>query len=105
MGIHGPKDSGAGGQGGSLTSRQAIGARQREFRRFLDIALGSLSELSYLLLLSRDLNCLSGDKWGQLEALRHHAGRLTWGLYRSLSTQTVPLPRSPAALPKTSAQD
>ncbi len=53
-----------------------------EFRRFLDISLGSLSELSYILQLARDLEYLKPEDWGAVEALRDHAGRLTWGLYR-----------------------
>ena len=56
----------------------------REFRRFLDISLGSLSELSYILLLARDLGYLRREGWGELETLRDHAGRLTWGLYRAV---------------------
>jgi four helix bundle protein len=57
---------------------------QKEFCRFLNISLGSNSELCYLLLLARDLGYLKPEEWGELEALRDHAGRLTWGLYRSL---------------------
>lgn len=34
-----------------------------EFRRFLDIALGSLAELSYFALLARDLKFLSTEDW------------------------------------------
>ena len=71
----------------------------REFRRFLDMSLGSLSELSYFLLLSRDLGYLTGDEWGELEATRDNAGRLTWGLYRSITRKAAPLPCSPAARP------
>jgi four helix bundle protein len=56
----------------------------REFCRFLNISLGSISELSYVLLLGRDLEYLKAEEWGEIEALRDHAGRLTWGLYRSL---------------------
>ena len=56
----------------------------REFCRFLNISLGSISELSYVLLLARDLEYLRAEEWGETEALRDHAGRLTWGLYRSL---------------------
>jgi four helix bundle protein len=54
----------------------------RKFCRFLDISLGSISELSYVLLLARDLEYLRTEEWGEIEALRDHAGRLTWGLYR-----------------------
>ncbi len=62
-------------------------ARQgaREFRRFLDISLGSLSELSYALRVARDLGVLADEDWRTLDILRDHAGKLTWGLYRAVS--------------------
>jgi four helix bundle protein len=41
----------------------------REFRRFLDTALGSLAELSYIFLLARDLGYVTPDVWGEIEAL------------------------------------
>ena len=56
----------------------------REFRRYLDISLGSLSELSYILLLARDLEYISSSEFDELNSLRAHAGRVTWGLYRSI---------------------
>jgi four helix bundle protein len=56
----------------------------REFRRFLDVSLGSLSELSYTLLLARDLQILPQDEWGKLDELQRKAGGMTWLLYRSL---------------------
>ena len=59
----------------------------REFRRFLDIALGSITELSYVLLLAKDLGYLRSHDWGEIEAMRDHAGRLMWGLYRSISAK------------------
>ena len=54
----------------------------REFGRFLDMALGSFSELTYLLLLSRDLVLMSKGDGEVIEALRCEAGKLLWGLYR-----------------------
>jgi four helix bundle protein len=57
----------------------------REFRRFLDIALGSLSEVSYLLRFSRDRELLTSESWLELETLRNRSGQLTWRLYRSIS--------------------
>jgi four helix bundle protein len=57
----------------------------REFRRFLDIALGSLSEVSYLLRFSRDRELLTAECWLELETLRNRSGQLTWRLYRSIS--------------------
>lgn len=53
----------------------------RELRRYLDIALGSLSELSYLLLFSRERGLLQADEWQRLDGMRNQAGRLVWGLY------------------------
>jgi len=49
----------------------------RELRRYLDISLGSLGELSYLLRLSRDLEFGPTESFGELEALRDHASRVT----------------------------
>ena len=62
----------------------------REFRRYLDISLGSLSELSYTLLLARDLEYLSKKEYEGINALRDHAGRVTWGLYRSMGPRNKP---------------
>jgi four helix bundle protein len=56
----------------SVPSNIAKGAAKRgsrEFRRFLDIALGSMADLWYLLRFSRD--------YGLLEPHRDRAGRLT----------------------------
>src|SRR5437867_12793192 len=57
----------------------------REFRRYLDISLGSLSELSYTLMLARDLKILTETDWKTLEELHRKAGGMTWLLYRSLA--------------------
>ena len=55
----------------------------REKRRFFDISLGSLSEVSYFLLLARDLGMLAEDSWETLDFQRDKAGKLLWGLYRA----------------------
>ena len=60
----------------------------REFRRYLDIALGSLSELSYAIMLARDLDYLSDDEWKSIESLSDDAGKLTWRLYESMTRRT-----------------
>jgi four helix bundle protein len=57
----------------------------KEFRRFLDTALGSLAELSYAILFARELGYLSEPDWKELDDLRNVAGKLTWGLYRLIS--------------------
>ena len=53
----------------------------REFRRYLDISLGSLSELSYLLRFSIDLGILDRDIYLKLDQRRNRAGMLIWRLY------------------------
>ena len=66
----------------------------REFRRFLDTALGSLSEVSYLLRFSRDYGILSKGEWSAVEGLRSEVGRLTWRLYSVISQQARDQPPS-----------
>jgi four helix bundle protein len=76
----------------SVAANIAEGAAKRsrkDFRRFLDMALGSMSELTYALRLARDLGYLNDALWERLEAQRDAAGRLLWGLYRSKSQSEV----------------
>jgi four helix bundle protein len=61
----------------------------REFRRYLDIALGSLSEVSYLLRFSRDHGILNVEDFEMLDDLRDQAGKLTWRLSASTSRATT----------------
>jgi four helix bundle protein len=71
----------------SAAANIAEGASKRgskEFRRYLDIALGSLAETSYLLMLARDLRLISPERWETMEELRKRAGGLTWRLARAL---------------------
>ena len=56
----------------------------REFRRYLDIAVGSVAELRYTLRLVKDLQLVSEKEFQTLEAQRDQVGRLTWGLYTSM---------------------
>jgi four helix bundle protein len=61
-----------------------------EFRRFLDIALGSITELQVGLRLARDRAYLTHDSWVKLEQLRNHAGAVTWRLYAAVQGQRRP---------------
>jgi four helix bundle protein len=61
----------------------------REFRRFLDIAVGSLAEVAYIFQLVKDLDLIESAKWSELDQTREKAGRLTWGLYRSVRTTAL----------------
>jgi four helix bundle protein len=72
----------------SAAANIAEGSAKRgvgEFRRYLDISLGSLSELSYALRLSFKLGYLSETGWQGLDALRGSASRLTWRLYEAIN--------------------
>lgn len=72
----------------SAATNIAEGSAKRgraEFRRYLDIVLGSLSELAYLLMLTRDLGYLTAADWARLDASRATASKLTWRLYQSMS--------------------
>jgi four helix bundle protein len=62
----------------------------RELRRYLDIALGSLSEVSYLLRFTRDRGILNEQAFRALDDLRNRAGQLTWRLYASLNQARTP---------------
>jgi len=70
----------------SVTTNLAEGTARlggRELRRFADIALGSLSELSCLLRTARDLGYLTQEHWATLNDLRNTAGKLVYGVARS----------------------
>jgi len=61
----------------------------REFRRYLDIALGSLSELTYFGLLARDLELLSREQWETFNQSCDSAGKLTMAFYKAVSRSSV----------------
>ena len=54
-----------------------------EFRRSLDVSLGSLAEVQYTHHAAFDLGIISEQVWRELDALSDEAGRTLWGLYRS----------------------
>ena len=56
----------------------------REFRRFLDIALSSLTEVGYALRLTQEVGLLSEEDWSTLNDHQSRARVLTWELYRSM---------------------
>lgn len=71
----------------SIPTNIAEGATKRgprEFRRFLDIALGSLGEVTYLLRLAHDLGYLTSGEFSEIEAIRNRAGGMTWRLYAAV---------------------
>jgi len=57
---------------------------KKEFKHFLNIALGSLAETEYLIDLSETLGYMDLSYRDELQGLRDETGRLLWGLIRSL---------------------
>jgi four helix bundle protein len=55
-----------------------------ELRRYVNIAIGSRSELKYLLRLASDLGYVSAADGPELSEACEEVGRLLWGLCRSL---------------------
>jgi len=71
----------------SVPTNMAEGSAKRgsrELRRYLDISLGSLSEVSYLLRFGLDRGLLSSSDFKTLDGLRDETGKLTWRLYAAL---------------------
>ena len=60
----------------------------REFRRFLDVVLGSIAELTYLLRLAHDLGYITTNEYERIEAQRNLAGGMAWRLYKSIRAST-----------------
>lgn len=56
----------------------------RELKRFANIALGSLGEVSYLLRTARDLGYLDPEEWTRLTHMRDSAAGLVYLLVRAL---------------------
>jgi len=61
-------------------------ARQgrREFARYLNIAVASLAELTYLLRFAKDRGLLEPHDWTRIDALRDETSKYVYGLYRKL---------------------
>jgi four helix bundle protein len=57
---------------------------RREFRRFLDISVASLSEVEYALDVANALEYLGPDTYAELEAQQRRARFLAWKLHASL---------------------
>ena len=57
---------------------------RNEFRRYLDISLGSLSELEYALEVGAELGYLKPDVFNALHAVHRRARFFTWKLKQSM---------------------
>jgi len=57
----------------------------REFRRFLDVAGGSLLEVQSAIDVARELGYVPVESYAQLDELASEAGKTLWGLLRNVS--------------------
>lgn len=57
---------------------------RKEFRRFLDISLSSLSEVGYALRFAHEAGLLPDEEWSALNDGQARARFLTWQLYQAL---------------------
>ena len=80
----------------SIPANIAEGAAKRgsaEFRRFLDVAVGSFSEVSYALLFAHEVGFLSTEEYRRLDTVRSRAGKVLWGLYASIARKARKMAR------------
>jgi len=56
----------------------------KELSRFVNIAIGSLAEVEYLLDVSRKLGYMTQDAHSKADTLRNEVGRLLWSFYKKL---------------------
>src|SRR5690348_14766303 len=62
----------------------------KEFRRFLDISLSSLSEVGYALRFAREAGLLADEEWLALNDRQSRARFLTWQLYCAVGRRQQP---------------
>ena len=67
----------------------AVAGSPREFRACLNQSIGALARLDALLEVARDVDLLPAETYGELEALRDHAARLTDGLHRAIGRKKL----------------
>lgn len=71
------------------TSQRALGAREtRDYARFLNIAQGSVAEVEYLLILSRDLGYIPPTAFDRLVAEVDEIARMLHGLRAKVEAGT-----------------
>ena len=77
----------------SVSSNIVEGSAKRgraEFRRSVDIAIGSLAETEYQLRVARELRFMTEEQWRTLDSLISELGKCLHGLSRSLRPPPLP---------------
>ena len=60
---------------------------KKDYLRFLEISMGSLAEVEYLILLSRNLNYISQDQFDHIEKLRTECIKTLQGLISFIKSE------------------
>ena len=76
---------------------------RKEFRRFLDISLSSLTEVGYASRFAKEVGLLQEGVWRALDDQQNRARFLTWQLYRALGGGGGPPPTSTNPRPPSTA--
>jgi four helix bundle protein len=66
----------------------------REYRRYLDIARGSLAEVETIIDLAKDIGYLEAVEFGRLEALATETSKTLYGLLRKIGESAARQPHS-----------
>jgi four helix bundle protein len=69
----------------------------REYSRYLNISLGSLAELSYILRFAKAREWIGAEAWIEIRDLNTSVWKCLWALYRSI--RRAALRRSPVGKP------
>jgi four helix bundle protein len=56
----------------------------KELARFVNISIGSLTEVEYLLEFSRKLKYVTDEDYSRIEVLRSEVGKLLWSFYKKV---------------------
>ena len=65
----------------------------KEYRHFLNIALGSMGETQYVIRCARDLGYVTADTGAELDRLSDEAGRRLWRLFQGVDRKLATDPR------------
>ena len=61
----------------------------KEFRRFLDTARGSLSEVQTALEIARDMQYMTEEEYQRIDAIATETAKTLWGLLRKVSQSSI----------------
>lgn len=65
----------------------------KEYRHFLNIALGSMGEMQYVIRCARDLGYVAPEAGAELDRLSDEAGRRLWRLFQGVDRKLATDPR------------